>query len=323
MKSTEVCAGYVESHLSEPDLDRIRQLPKPRTGEIGQYTDDTQLARELMISLTVMGKFHPPHYAARIRYLFEKNRDVGAGGTTRKAAKRLIDGASWEDSGTPPPAAGNGTAMRVAPLGLWFHDDGEGLVRAAHEQSMITHKATSCSAGAVAIAVAVSCAAGLPSGKKVHRTPFLNMVIRAARRFDPDFTMALQRLRDQGETFWENPSIALTIISKEGTESDKFGKWDGISPYVVPSVLWSLYSFLRTPGDYWETIKTAIACGGDVDSTAAMAGAISGAHLGVDCLPLKVAEIVNDRGTWGYDKLVILAKEAWRVRYAEKPEMAQ
>jgi ADP-ribosylglycohydrolase len=46
-------------------------------------------------------------------------------------------------------------------------------------------------------------------------------------------------------------------------------------------VLWSLYSFLRSPEDYWETVCTAIAVGGDVDTTAAMAGAVSGAYL--DC----------------------------------------
>lgn len=78
-------------------------------------------------------------------------------------------------------------------------------------------------------------------------------------------------------------------------------------------MLWSLYSFLRTPEDYWTTICTAIAVGGDVDTTAAMAGAISGAHLGLGCVPVELAQALNDQGSWTYSELVSLANEAARL----------
>ena len=90
--------------------------------------------------------------------------------------------------------------------------------------------------------------------------------------------------------------------------------WRGISPFVTTSVLWSLYSFLRTPEDYWETVCTAIAVGGDVDTTAAMAGAISGAYLGLDAIPLHLARCVTDRGTWGFSELVGLAHLCHRLK---------
>jgi ADP-ribosylglycohydrolase len=88
----------------------------------------------------------------------------------------------------------------------------------------------------------------------------------------------------------------------------------GRSPFVTTSVLWSLYSFLRSPKDYWETICTAIAVGGDVDTTAAMAGAISGAYLGLDAIPRRWTPRVTDRGTWGYDELVELAHCCYRLK---------
>jgi ADP-ribosylglycohydrolase len=84
---------------------------------------------------------------------------------------------------------------------------------------------------------------------------------------------------------------------------------------VVGSVLWSLYSFLRSPDDYWETIGTAIAVGGDVDTTAAMAGAISGARLGLAQLPEDPAQGLTDQGTWGYSELVELAHECHALRH--------
>src|SRR5690606_19996086 len=86
--------------------------------------------------------------------------------------------------------------------------------------------------------------------------------------------------------------------------------WPGISPFVIPSVLWSLYAFLRSPDDYFETICTAIAVGGDVDTTAAMAGAISGAYLGEGALPAHLVERVHDQARWTFEDARRLAHRA-------------
>jgi hypothetical protein len=105
----------------------------------------------------------------------------------------------------------------------------------------------------------------------------------------------------------------VTFIAKVGQEDGFVDHWEGITPFVMGSVLWSLYAFLRTPGDYWETICTAIWPGGDVDTTAAMAGAISGAHLGLQALPAELSRRVTDQGTWGYDELVGLADRCFEI----------
>ena len=90
-----------------------------------------------------------------------------------------------------------------------------------------------------------------------------------------------------------------------------------ITPSVTISVLWSIYSFLRHPDDYLDAVSAAISAGGDVDTTAAMTGAISGARLGLNRLPLNLAEHLNDQGDWRYDDLVDLARQAYRL--AMKP----
>jgi ADP-ribosylglycohydrolase len=77
---------------------------------------------------------------------------------------------------------------------------------------------------------------------------------------------------------------------------------------VTPSVLWSLYAFLRSPDDYWETVCTAVAVGGDTDSMAAMAGAMSGARVGVAGLPRDLLDHLTDQGEWGAIELVELAR---------------
>jgi ADP-ribosylglycohydrolase len=70
---------------------------------------------------------------------------------------------------------------------------------------------------------------------------------------------------------------------------------------------------MRHPRDVWSAIELAVWAGGDTDSTAAMAGAMVGAHVGIDGFPEKVLEtvppLVHDVKTplWGWAKLEELA----------------
>jgi ADP-ribosylglycohydrolase len=129
----------------------------------GQYTDDTQLARELLDGWLECGRFDPDVYARRIAAIFAENRIVGRGLATDVAAQRLIAGVPWQDAGAAVGQAGNGTAMRAAPVGLMcYHSDDE-LVRIACEQGRITHRDPRCDAGSVAIAGGVALALTLDS----------------------------------------------------------------------------------------------------------------------------------------------------------------
>jgi ADP-ribosylglycohydrolase len=112
------------------------------------------------------------------------------------------------------------------------------------------------------------------------------------------------------------PEEAATFISKAGIGADYpvEDDWRGITPFVISSVLWSLYCFLKTPGDYWETVCTAIRAGGDTDTTAAMAGAISGAYLGLDLIPSHLASRLTDQEKWGFDELVKLAHQCYEIK---------
>jgi ADP-ribosylglycohydrolase len=126
------------------------------------------------------------------------------------------------------------------------------------------------------------------------------------RPFDPIIAEALGQL-----PHWamEPPQRAVSLIAHVGTEPSYTADWDGISPFVTPSVLWSLYSVLRSPAGYWGAICTAIEVGGDVDTTAAMTGAIAGASVGLSGIPKGPSQLISDRGADGYDILVRLATD--------------
>ena len=299
-----VCREYVDRVLRPQRIPRAGRGPFP----FGQYSDDSQLARELMQSYVACGRFDPEDYAARIAAIFRENRIVGRGRATEAAAQRLNQGVPWDEAGEPPPSAGNGSAMRAGPVGLLFFENPKRLAQTAIDQGRITHQDPRCSAGAVAIAGAASIALQSDAIDAPH---IIAQLADWTRPIEPEFAWYLEQLED-----WLalSPDEAAQPISEAGVSPGHTDFWQGISPFVIGSVLWSLYSFLRTPSDYWQTICTAIAVGGDVDTTAAMAGAISGAHLGLAPLPPHFAERLTDQGTWGLAELTGLAHQCVDAR---------
>ena len=298
------CQQYVTEILESGRAGERGRGPFP----FGQYTDDSQLARELLQSYVACQGFEPEDYARRIAAIFFENRVVGRGRATEAAARRLAAGVPWQAAGTPAPSAGNGSAMRAGPVGLLFFDQPGRLVRAAHDQGRITHQDPRCSAGAVAIAGAVALAL---RGGPVEPRAFLAQLGEWAQEIEPSVASYVQGL---AEWIPLSPDEAVTLISPAGKSPGYSDGWPGISPFVTGSVLWSLYAFLRTPEDYWATICTAIAVGGDVDTTAAMAGAISGAYLGLEAVPAHLARRLTDQGAWGLAELVELAHEVYDLK---------
>lgn len=300
-----ICAKYAD------DVVRPGKLPRlARHGyAFGQYSDESQMARELMESYVVCGRFDPEDYARRIALLFTEDRVVGHGHTTEEAARRLAAGTPWRHAGTPAPAAGNASAMRAGILGLLYGDVPDELIRLACEQSIITHADPRCSAGAVAMAGAVALAAG---GAKLEGPAFLDPLRQWTQRVEPSLTSSLRRLE---ELLTQPPTRAAEAISRIGLPPGVDSQWHGgISAFVVSSVLWALYAYLKHPDDFIQAVALAIGAGGDVDTTAAMAGALVGARRGLAGIPSGLAVHLNDRGDWHYEDLVELARACHEVR---------
>lgn len=301
--SSENCRDYVDRVLRGGRAGDFGRPPFP----FGQVTDDSQLAYALLESLVDRGDLDPADYATRVAELFAKNRVVGRGRATEEAAARLARGVPWDQAGTPAPSAGNGAAMRAAPIGLFFPRDASARREAARTQSVVTHRDPRSAAGAVAVAEAVA----LVLAERPRLPSFTDAIAGAVRDDSDELAAAIAELAALVE---REPSEVLARVRAVGLPPDHREPWPGISPFVIPSVLWSLYAFLRTPDDYWETICTAIAVGGDVDTTAAMAGAISGAHLGEGALPAHLVARIHDQRRWTAEDARALARRAHDAR---------
>ena len=292
-----VAAEYVRAEL-RPGLARA---PARAPFAPGQYSDDTQLARELLLSIREARGFDPGAFAARLARLFAEGRAVGAGPGSRSAAERLGAGTHWEQAGTPAPYAGNGAAMRAGPLGALYAGDPVRLAAIARDQALVTHRDRRAVAGAVAIAGAVALACR--PGPIVPRA-LLGELRLWVLPIDPSVGEAVGAIED-----WLGESAPRAAARLAGLSEPRSHRGAGVPPLVLPTMAWSLYAFLRSPDDHWETLCTAIEVGGDTDTMAAMAGAMSGAHLGPACLPESLLDRLTDAGVWGAGELGLVARE--------------
>ncbi len=292
--------SYVESVL------RSEGRPPRGRGSMpfGQVTDDTQLMRELLLSIVEAGQFDPARFATRLLNLVASGRLVGGGPAASGAARRLALGLPWHEAGMPAPYAGNGAAMRAGPLGVLYAHDLRVLARVVTDQSRVTHQDTRSAAGALAIAAGAAIAA---RREPIDATGFLLEVSRLVEPIDAGFATTVRDL-----TNWVQlpPDEAAGYLREQGLEPEGRKGWHGISSFVTSSVCWSLYAFLQAPADYWDAVCIAIAVGGDTDTLAAMTGSIAGARLGRAGVPARWYSRISDAGTWGAEELEALAHRA-------------
>jgi ADP-ribosylglycohydrolase len=82
----------------------------------------------------------------------------------------------------------------------------------------------------------------------------------------------------------------------------------GTTGFVVHTVAAAAYCFLKTPEDFERTVIDAVMGGEDADTTAAVAGGISGAYNGVGAIPDRWRRDVER-----CDEIEALARDLWRV----------
>ena len=228
-------------------------LPK----QIWRWTDDTHMALSIVEVLNTQGHIEQDALAQAFarRYLEDPYRGYGGG-----AARLLQQVAAGSDWRTVSPALfgsgsyGNGAAMRVAPLGGFFYEDLQQVIKEAQLSAVITHAHPEGQAGAIAVAVAAAIAANTPypSGRE-----FLREVIK----FVPD-SITKQRIQ-----------LALEIPSTELQQAVKFlGSGSEISAQdTVPFCLWSAAFH---PNNYEEALWHTVKGMGDRDTTCAIVGGI-------------------------------------------------
>jgi ADP-ribosylglycohydrolase len=233
-----------------------------------RWTDDTEMACSVVDVLAEAGEIDRDRLALAFAERCEPYRGYGPGAVT---ILRLIR------TGTPWPVAaasafdgqgscGNGAAMRVGPLGAWFADSTRRAAAQARACAEVTHAHPEGIAGAVAVAVAASLAAR--ARLDGDRPEPARLLAAVAAALDP-----------AGEVH-RGVRRAVGLLGRPVAEAaEALGNGSRVTAQdTVAFTLWVAAGHLD---DYPAAIRACVEAGGDVDTTAAIAGAVVAAHTGV------------------------------------------
>jgi ADP-ribosyl-[dinitrogen reductase] hydrolase len=237
----------------------------------GEWTDDTKMAIALAESLIESDTYNPVVAARLYMEWYQSGDHRGMGKATREAMDRLILGHHWNQSGVLH-AKGNGTAMRIAPLGLYYRKSLSTIADMARVDARITHRDIEAEEGSVIVALAVGLLAEATVPKNSLLGPLLNLIHSGSR--ESTVTLLESRLVDlQG--YLKQPYDAKTVLTRliEG----------GTGARVAETVPAALLCFITTES-FKDAVELAVRAGGDTDTTAAITGALAGTYYGTEAV---------------------------------------
>ncbi len=250
-------------------LIRQKAVPRPPWG----FTDDTMMAISVVSTLEEHAEIVQDHLAKSFAKNYDPSRGYGPamhgllarirhGGYWRHEAKALFDGQG---------SFGNGSAMRVAPLGAYFADDLDKVVDQAERSAVTTHCHREAVAGAIAVAVAAALAwrQGNSSSQLSSSGEFLQQIHQ--RTPPSEVRKGIQNAID-----FPNGTAVQTVASALGNGSMVTAQ------DTVPFALWSAACHLD---DYKEALWATVSGLGDRDTTCAMVGGVVVMSTGTRGIP--------------------------------------
>lgn len=252
-------------------------------GQPGQYTDDTLMSMALGASLIEHQGFNPEDVASKYLAWYESGNTRGIGTTTASAMMHLKLGAAWQDSGLTHgfdglPAAGNGTAMRASPIGLAYRNNLSKLLEVSMQDASITHNSLEPKMGSVAVALATALLANRTASPQSICYEVLDVLV------DSEVKNSLEVARKWLEQGTDLKSIAPEALAEIGKTGNRG---------YVPETVASAFYCLGATDNFKDCVVMSIRCGGDTDSTAAVAGALAGTWYGVEGIPEEYQSVEN------------------------------
>jgi ADP-ribosylglycohydrolase len=242
----------------------------------GTYTDDTQMTRcvleGLIESQTTDSEVLMPAIGRHfVQWSNSLHNDRAPGATCLKGCRRLEGGTPWRAANVAK-SKGCGSAMRVAPIGLYY-DDLETVAQVARDSSLLTHGHPAAVEGAAAAALLVAMALRDEPPAAMHA------YIAQACTSSADFNQVWQRVPQMLD---RSPDEVLV----DGNLGEAW--------VAEEAVAGAMYCFWRHETSYTDCVLEAVNSEGDSDSLGCIAGSIAGARLGVHAIPEGWRQSIED-----------------------------
>lgn len=245
-----------------------------------QITDDTQLTLATCEVLSNK-EFNPEKLIDKFIEYYRSKKLIGLGSSTLKAIIDKEAGLHWTQAGrTGDYAAGNGTAMRIAPFAFFQNITRENIFDACK----ITHKNDEAFAGTLAVYLSIK---AILSSEWNGINNLFDIIIPEL----PD-TNVRDRLIDINNY---DSTVTISEIAKLGNNG-----------YVVNSVPFAIFCSTKIIDLGLEKMfQEIINSGGDTDTNASIAGQIAGALIGTDNIPEQLLIKLKNLNEYNWIKEII------------------
>ncbi|MFW9827997.1 MAG: ADP-ribosylglycohydrolase family protein [Candidatus Thorarchaeota archaeon] len=274
------------------------------------YTDDTQLTIHLAKAL-IKGNGFNLDYIIREFVNWLDDPPIGPGYGCLSSIRKLKYGIHWKEAASN--SGGNGTAMRIAPVGLLYCKDPKALKTAAIKTSEITHNHPAASAGAVVIARAIAYLIDKNPEEGFSIDEFFNILINSISNSQDEiwkeFVEILNKLKSNLDMPLES---GLIKFSQAGVKSPYFiEQYLGqafVHPYTISTVACSIFIFLKKLNSFKDCILELATAGGDSDTVGAIGGSLAGAYFGIANISSDLIKLVKT-----YKKILKISEELYYV----------
>lgn len=279
------------------------------------YTDDTQLTIHTAKAIIQGNGFNTYNFIQEyVRWLDDP--PIGPGYGCISSIRRLKYGVPWKEAASN--SGGNGTVMRIAPIGLFYSQDLKGLKTTAIKSSIITHSHPAASAGAVVIARAIAYLIDKSPETGFSKDKLFEVMISSISGSQEDiweeFIKILYKLKENLDIPIE---AGLIKFSQAGVKSPYFiEEYLGqafVHPYAISTVICSLFIFLNRLSSFEDCIFELATAGGDSDTVGAIGGSLAGAYFGMKNIPNDLIKLVKN-----HKKILRLSEELYR-KFEKRP----
>ncbi len=283
--------GWSRGQVAEAFPDGVREI----AADAG-YPDDDDLAQAIMIAEAALRGALDPDDLGRRFWAWAETNGLGIGILTRRVLElyggdaphcfgaRGRGGRSREPAGIPiieasriawdGSRAGNGAAMRCAPIAIRWRDDPAALVRNSIVSATPTHWDERCGWSCAVLNVA---AAATLRGESISPDELLDASLEGVRASLSD----LARYDYEADV---PASVREAVREAADAEIADLQLDGGSMGYTLLALQVGLIALWRARG-FEEALSDIIAAGGDTDTNGAVAGALLGARFGLQAIP--------------------------------------
>ncbi len=246
-------------------------------------TDDTVMTLALLEVLVEGGTYDPQRVAEKYLELYLTGELQKIGYTTYRALENFKRTRDWFRAGiVDRRAAGNGVAMRIAPLGVWSYLRNlplEDFYEQVRYEGYITHRNELAISGAFAVAYAI----------------YTNLKDKP-RTAGGTVKKNINILEELGiENPVKNAIERAFLLYKEGYSSGEALPLLGTSGYIVHTVGSAFFLFLKEE-NFLRGMEELLKVRGDTDTIGAIYGALSGSLRGKGEVPDTLIDRLEVKG---------------------------